>query len=157
VGSQSHRRDAKFRRETGETESAKDAERETNRKSQTPTAKAKGHKVHSQSENRNAELIRVGQDSNAQTEDTAIYARQSNDSGDGQAVDNHVNSTVSSRRRQTRQTDSDTSNARDANRAELLTDTTCQVVTYNACELAADEKQITDAQVPFSLRWRLIG
>ena len=148
AGNKSHQRDAKFRRETGETESANDAERGANRKSQTPTAKAKGHKVHSQSENRKAELmIRVGQDSNAQTEDTAIYARQSNDSGDGQTVDNHVNSTVSSRRRQTRQTDSDTSNARDANRAKLLTDTTCQVVTRNACEVAADEKQITDTQI----------
>ena len=60
--------------------------------------------------------------------------------------------------------DNDTSNARDANRAKLLTDTTCQVVTRNAtraearkaelertnaCELAADEKQITDAQINF--------
>jgi len=67
-------------------------------------------------------------------------------SGDGQTGDNHINGTISSRRRQTRQTDNDTSNARDANRAELLTDT-CQVVTRNACELAADEKQITDAQI----------
>jgi len=67
-------------------------------------------------------------------------------SGDRQTGDNHINGTISSRRRLTRDTDIDTSNARDAKRAELLTDT-CQVVTHNAFELTADEKQITDAQI----------
>ena len=43
-----------------------------------------------------------------------------NNSGDRQTGDNHINGTISSRRRQTRQTDNDTSNARDDNRAELF-------------------------------------
>ena len=192
AGNKSHQRNAKFRRETGDTGSADDAERGTHTRSQTPTRNAKGHQVHLQRVNGNAadgkfrgdlprkhtaadnardgvearqstdELMRASQGRKAQRDGTANYAYQTGDSGDGQTVDNHVNSTVSSRRRQTRQTDNDTSNARDANRAKLLTDTTCQVVTRNAtraearkaelertnaCELAADEKQITDAQI----------
>jgi len=78
----------------------------------------------------------------AQRDDTAIYTHQTGDNVDGQRVDNHVNGTISSRRTLTRDTDIDTSTARAANRAGLLIDTTCQVVTRNATRAGARTDEI---------------
>jgi len=101
AGTQSHKHNAKFRRETGDTESAKDTERDTHARSQTPTGNAKGHEVHSQrgTENAAADHTRDGMearqltdeqriachDRNAQRDDTTTYAHQTGESGDGQS------------------------------------------------------------------------
>jgi len=116
AGNKSHQRNAKFRRETGDTGSADDAERGTHTRSQTPTRNAKGHQVHLQRVNGNAadgkfrgdlprkhtaadnardgvearqstdELMRASQGRKAQRDGTANYAYQTGDSGDGQTT-----------------------------------------------------------------------
>ena len=169
AGTQSKRRDAKFRRETGDSGSATDAERDTHTRSQTPTGKAEGHQMHLPRVNeiaaegkfrgnlsrkhtdadnardgadaRTDELMTASHDRKAQRDGTATYAHQTGERGDGQRVDNDINGTVSSRRRVTRN-DIDKSTARDR-QAESLINTTCQVVTRNATRAGARTDEVS--------------